>query len=61
MNRYWEKNEVVDRLERKMASAFHSVYELARKDRLFLRDAACAIAIQRVAQACQGSRLGVKG
>ena len=53
MNCCWEKNEVVDRLERKMASAFHSVYELARKDRLFLRDAAYVIAIQRVAQTCR--------
>ena len=51
MNFYWEKNEVLNKLDLKMTSAFHSVYELAKKNKLFMRDAAYVIAISRVAQA----------
>jgi glutamate dehydrogenase len=53
MNFYWEKNEVLNKLDLKMTSAFHSVYELAKKNKLFMRDAAYVIAISRVAQACK--------
>jgi glutamate dehydrogenase (NAD(P)+) len=53
MNFFWEKDEVLARLDSKMTSAFHAVSELARKRKLFMRDAAYVIAINRVAQACR--------
>jgi glutamate dehydrogenase len=53
MNYYWDKKEVLDRLDSKMTSAFAAVYELSKKNRLYMRDAAYVIAIQRVAQACR--------
>ncbi len=53
MNYYWEKDEVLARLDTKMTAAFHAVSELAKKRKLFMRDAAYVIAINRVAQACR--------
>jgi glutamate dehydrogenase (NAD(P)+) len=53
MNFYWEKDEVLARLDTKMTAAFHAVSELANKRKLFTRDAAYVIAINRVAQACR--------
>ncbi len=53
MNFYWEKSEVFEKLDARMTAAFHGVYELARTRRLYMRDAAYVIAIQRVAQACK--------
>jgi glutamate dehydrogenase (NAD(P)+) len=53
MNFYWEKEEVLRKLDAKMTSAFRAVYELAKKSNLFMRDAAYVIAISRVAQACK--------
>jgi glutamate dehydrogenase (NAD(P)+) len=52
MNYYWEKDEVLGKLDVKMTSAFLAVSELARKQKLYMRDAAYVIAIGRVAQAC---------
>jgi glutamate dehydrogenase (NAD(P)+) len=53
MNYYWEKDEVLGKLDTKMTSAFHAVSDLARRERMFMRDAAYAIAIERVAKACR--------
>ncbi len=53
MNFYWEKDEVLTKLDQKMTSAFQSVLELAKKRKLYMRDAAYVIAISRVAQACR--------
>ncbi len=53
MNYYWERDEVLSRLDTKMTSAFHAVADLAAKRKLYMRDAAYVIAIQRVAQACK--------
>jgi glutamate dehydrogenase len=53
MNFYWEKEEVLKRVDEKMTSAFRSVHELAKKNNLYMRDAAYVIAINRVAQACK--------
>ena len=53
MNYFWEKDEVLGKLDVKMTSAFLAVSELARKKKLFMRDAAYVIAINRVAQACK--------
>jgi glutamate dehydrogenase len=53
MNYYWEKDEVLGKLDVKMTSAFLAVSELARKQQIFMRDAAYVIAISRVAKACK--------
>lgn len=52
-NYYWEKEEVLGKLDVKMTSAFLAVSELARKRKLYMRDAAYVIAVSRVAQACR--------
>lgn len=53
MNYYWQKDEVLGRLDIKMTNAFIAVSELAKKRKLYMRDAAFVIAINRVAQACK--------
>jgi glutamate dehydrogenase len=53
MNYYWEKDEVLSKLDLKMTSAFLDVSKLARTKELYMRDAAYIIAINRVAQACK--------
>lgn len=53
MNYFWEKEEVLEKLNTKMTSAYKVVSELARKRKLYMRDAAYIIAIQRVANACK--------
>lgn len=53
MNYYWEKDEVLGKLDLKMTSAFIGMSELARKKNLYMRDAAYIIAVNRVAQACK--------
>jgi glutamate dehydrogenase (NAD(P)+) len=53
MNYYWEKDEVLGKLDVKMTSAFLAVSELARGRKLYMRDAAYVIAVSRVAQACR--------
>ena len=52
MNFYWSREEVLEKLDQKMTSAFWSVTNLAGKRKLYMRDAAYVIAIERVAQAC---------
>jgi glutamate dehydrogenase (NAD(P)+) len=52
-NLYWEKDEVLGRLDAKMTAAFIAVRDLAKKRKLAMRDAAYVIAISRVAQACR--------
>lgn len=51
-NYYWERDEVLGKLDVKMTSAFAAVSDLARRQKLFMRDAAYVIAISRVAKAC---------
>jgi glutamate dehydrogenase (NAD(P)+) len=53
MNYFWEKDDVLSRLDVKMTSAFMAVSDLSKKKNLYMRDAAYVIAIQRVAQACK--------
>jgi glutamate dehydrogenase (NAD(P)+) len=53
MNYYWGKDEVLGKLDTKMTTAYHSVSELARKRKLYMRDAAYIIAVDRVARACR--------
>ncbi len=51
LNYYWEKEEVLEKLDTKMTSAYRAVHELAERKNLYMRDAAYVIAINRVAQA----------
>jgi glutamate dehydrogenase len=52
MNYFWEKDEVLGKLDVKMTSAYNAVSEVARREKLYMRDAAYAIAVGRVARAC---------
>jgi len=51
MNYFWEKDEVLGKLDIKMTAAFQAVLEMSKKKKLYMRDAAYVIAINRVAQA----------
>jgi glutamate dehydrogenase (NAD(P)+) len=51
MNYFWDKDEVLTKLEYAMTKAFRAVYELAEERSVYMRDAAYIIAIERVAQA----------
>jgi glutamate dehydrogenase (NAD(P)+) len=53
MNYYWGKDEVLGKLDVKMTAAYIAVSETARKRKLYMRDAAYIIAIDRVARACR--------
>jgi glutamate dehydrogenase (NAD(P)+) len=53
MNYYWEKDEVLSKLDVKMTNAFHAVADLAEKRGVYMRDAAYMIAIERVATAAR--------
>ena len=53
MNYYWGKDEVLGKLDVKMTAAYVAVSETARKRKLYMRDAAYIIAIDRVARACR--------
>ncbi len=51
MNYFWEKDEVLEKLEKSMTKAFRAVYDLSREKKVYMRDAAYIIAINRVANA----------
>ena len=53
LNYYWDRNEVFGKLDQKITSAYISVSEFARKNKLNMRDAAYIISIDRVATACR--------
>jgi glutamate dehydrogenase len=53
MNFYWTKEEVLQRLDTKMTQAFTSVLETAESEKVFTRDAAYMVAIQRVVKAME--------
>jgi glutamate dehydrogenase (NAD(P)+) len=53
MNYYWQKDEVLGKLDVIMTAAFEAVQELANKKKMYPRDAAYYIAVVRVAQACK--------
>jgi glutamate dehydrogenase (NAD(P)+) len=53
MNFYWTKSEVLERLDTKMTSAFHSVLEMSEKEHVYMRDAAYMVAIARVVKAME--------
>ncbi len=51
MNYFWEKEEVLQKLDQKMTNAFKAVSALAREKNIYMRDAAYVIAVSRVAKA----------
>jgi glutamate dehydrogenase (NAD(P)+) len=53
MNFYWPKEEVLAKLDQKMTAAFQAVLELAEKEKVFMRDAAYMVAINRVVKAME--------
>ncbi len=53
MNYYWTKEEVLGRLDTKMTQAFNNVLEMSEKEKVYMRDAAYMVAIDRVVKAMQ--------
>ena len=53
MNFYWTKQEVLEKLDTKMTQAFHSVLEMSEKEKVYMRDAAYMVAIDRVVKAME--------
>ncbi|MFZ2491410.1 MAG: Glu/Leu/Phe/Val dehydrogenase [Thermoanaerobaculia bacterium] len=53
MNYFWEKDEVLEKLDKKMTAAFHAVVEMSKSKKVGMRDAAYLISIARVARACR--------
>lgn len=53
MNYFWEKDEVLGKLDTKMTAAFIAVSDMARRHKVYMRDAAYMISVSRVAQACK--------
>jgi len=51
MNYYWPRDEVLSKLDAKMTTSYVAVSNLARKKKLYMRDAAYVIAVGRVVQA----------
>lgn len=48
---YWDEATVYERLDRKMTAAFHSVHEMAQRQKVNNRVAAYLVAVKRVARA----------
>ncbi len=53
MNYYWDKEEVITKLDLKMTTAFAAVNDFSKQNDLKMRDAAYVISVDRVAQACR--------
>lgn len=53
MNYYWQRDEVLGKLDVQLTSAYINISNFAKKEDLTLRDAAYVIAVERVARACQ--------
>lgn len=56
MNFYWSHDDVLEKLEKMMTVAFNSVFEMAEREDVFMRDAAYMVAIDRVVRA-----MGLRG
>ena len=56
MNFYWIKEEVLEKEDQKMTSAFHAVLDMSLKEKVSMRDAAYMVAIARVVKA-----MGLRG
>jgi glutamate dehydrogenase len=52
-NYYWDRQEVMQKVDSRMTAAFADVHERAEREQLSLRDRAYLIAVERVAYACR--------
>ncbi|MBL8098407.1 MAG: Glu/Leu/Phe/Val dehydrogenase [Anaerolineales bacterium] len=52
-NYYWEKDAVLRRLDVKMTAAFNAVYQRSQEEKVYTRDAAYMVAIDRVVAAME--------
>jgi glutamate dehydrogenase (NAD(P)+) len=50
---FWTEAEVNDKLYRQLEVAYHQVLQMAKKNKLYMRDAALALGISKIAQAKQ--------
>ncbi len=53
MNFYWTHQEVLEKLDTKMTLAFNGVYDMATREKVYMRDAAYMVAIARVVKAME--------
>jgi glutamate dehydrogenase (NAD(P)+) len=53
MNYYWTHEEVLKRLDTKITLAFNSVVDMSEKEKVYMRDAAYMVAIDRVVKAME--------
>ncbi len=53
MNFYWPEEEVLEKLDQKMTSAFHKVLDMSVKEKVYMRDAAYMVAIGSVVKAME--------
>ncbi len=53
MNYYWTRDETLQRLDTKITQAFNSVLEMAISEKVYMRDAAYMVAIDRVVKAME--------
>jgi len=51
MNFYWSREEVIDRLNTKMTKAFNDILKVSEREKIYMREAAYVVAIDRVVQA----------
>lgn len=51
-NYYWSKEETLGKLDQKMTNAYVDVSKFSKSNKLFMRDAAYMISVDRVAKAC---------
>jgi len=52
-NFYWPLDEVHRRLDEKMTRAFHGVYQMYKREKVNMRQAAYLVSVARVAEACK--------
>jgi len=53
MNYYWTRDETLQKLDTKITQAFNSVLEMAISEKVYMRDAAYMVAIDRVVKAME--------
>jgi glutamate dehydrogenase (NAD(P)+) len=53
MNYYWTRDEVLQRLDTKITQAFESVLEMSESQKVYMRDAAYMVAIDKVVKAME--------
>ncbi len=53
MNFYWSHDEVITKLDQKMTTAFQGVLEMSQREKVYMRDAAYMVAIDKVVKAME--------